>query len=130
MSRVSTVKGHEIFGLKICAGGCFTCKPTSTKMNGVQTTRLPVANLLVAASTFLFNEDNILLCRCIIRYRPLQYAPKPCSELWRLRRSKASQEEVLEPPAFGIATQAVYAGVIGSFLYGDLAKKTGSGSKF
>eukprot|EP00439_Symbiodinium_sp_Y106_P083711 s176_g24.t1 len=33
-------------------------------------------------------------------------------------RSKASQEEVLEPPAFGIATQAVYAGVIGSFLYG------------
>ena len=44
---------------------------------------------------------------------------------FRLRRSKASQEEVLEPPAFGIATQAVYAGVIGSFLYGDLATRKG-----
>mmetsp|Transcript_54684 Transcript_54684/g.127537 ORF Transcript_54684/g.127537 Transcript_54684/m.127537 type:complete len:545 (-) Transcript_54684:191-1825(-) len=31
---------------------------------------------------------------------------------------KAKEEEVLEPPMFGIATQAVYAGVIGSFLYG------------
>ena len=37
-----------------------------------------------------------------------------------LRRNR-QEEDLLEPPMFGIATQAVYAGVIGSFLYGSPA---------